>query len=156
MARYPLLEAMRAKAQLDHDEIAAPHKAAASRAMADARGEREARLGLERVMRSKVAPYVVETLGREVGTALEREIMKAAVGAMKAGPETTITVPTGMLMHADPHSIVSRVIDWWKRENAPRIDFRAYRGGIEQKQSITTVEVRVPEMRYRHKIADSI
>ena len=155
--KYPLLEAMRAQRQREEDEIAAPHRADAARSRRAAYEEREARLGLERIMGSKVAPFLVRELGATMGRELERRIVDAAIEATagkKTSPETTIVVPTSMLMYADPKTLVARVVDWWKRENAPRMEFRAFKGEMEIKSSVTTVEVRIPEMRYRHQVAD--
>lgn len=156
MSRYPLLDAMRARRQREEGDIAAPHKKRAEISAQVAREERAAREGLERIMQSKVAPRVLDEIGRTMGRELERAIMEAAVKALKVAPETTITVPTGMLMYADPKSMVSRVVDWWKMENAPKMKFRAFKGEMEFRQHVTTVEVSIPEMRYRQMVADEL
>lgn len=152
--RYPLLEMMRAKRLQREAEIAAPYVAEASRARQTAQLERDARQGLERAMSSKLAPMIFDRMAADIASELEHAILKAVVSAAKFAPETTITVPTGMLMHADRNSVVSRVVDWWKMETAPKISFRAVRGDMEIQSSVTTIEVRVPELRCRHAFAD--
>ncbi|MGE3914074.1 MAG: hypothetical protein AB7F78_00125 [Hyphomicrobiaceae bacterium] len=152
--RYPRLAMLRARRQRWENELAAPHRAAAGRALQVAREERAAREGLERIMRSSVAPAIMDHMARDMGRGFYGEIMKAMRGISALSGTTTITVPTGMLMGADRESIVFRVVDWWRSENVPRMSFRAIRGEMEHRDAVTVIEVQVPELRYRHRVAD--
>lgn len=154
--RYPKLAMMRAQRQRLEDEISAPHRAAAARSTQIAREERAAREGLERIMRSKAAPHIIEHLGREMGHGFYTEIMKAMHSIGSVTGTTTITVPTGMLLSCDRDSIVSKTVEWWKAETMPRMSFAAYKGEQEIKSGVTVIDVRVPELRYRHRMADTI
>ena len=105
-------------------------------------------------MRSKMAPVMVEQISREMGRGFYSEIMKALASLGGATATTTITVPTGMLLSADRDSVVSRVVDWWKSETMPRMSLRAFKGEGEFRQGVTMLDVRVPELHYRHAISD--
>ena len=137
-------------------EVAAPYKLLLDEALARERDARSALAGLERIMRSDLAPKIMDYVAHEMGRGFYTEIMKAlsSIGAVTG--TTTITVPTGMLLGADRDSIVARVIDWWKSETAPRMSFRAFKGEQEIQESVTVLDVRVPELRYRHRVADSV
>jgi hypothetical protein len=150
---YPKLAAMRAKRLAVETEIAAPYKAVADRMTAVASAERNAREGLERLLRSPVLDRVYDAIGRNLGEHVYREIMKT-LSAQKAYAETTtLVLPTGMLMSADPKSVVARVVDWWKSETAPRMRLRvdADPSAIVD-QSYTTLDIRLPEIGYRERV----
>lgn len=148
--KYPRLAAMRAQAQRREDEIAAPHRAAVDHARQIAREERTAREGLERLLRSPIIKQVVEKIGHEVGDHVYHEIMKAIASQRGFAATTTIEVPTSMLMAADPKSIVSRVVDWWKRETAPKMRVRAMADVATMHH--TVIDIRLPEMGYREAV----
>lgn len=153
--KFPMLHAMRARRNRIEAEIAAPYRAETVRANMLAAQERDARVGLERAMASRIAPMIIDDMSRNMSRALEREIMKASVQALKSEPTTKIEVPTGMLLRTDPRSIVSRVIDWWKLESAPRIMFRAIpRGDTPISSHVTRLRVSVPELHYEHMVED--
>lgn len=154
--RYPRLEMMRARRQLAENEITAPHRAAAEQAAQMARQERAAREGLERLMRSEIMPHLMKQVASEMGRGLYAEIMKALRGIGATTGTTTITVPTDMLLGADPDSIVARTIKWWKSETAPRMELRAFKGEQEIRNGVTMLEVRLPAMGYRHAVADGL
>lgn len=147
---------MRAKRELIEAEIAAPYRAETIRANMLAVQEREARAGLERIMRSEILPHILRSIGHKLGDAVHHEIMKA-VGKQKGfSSTTTLELPTSMLLSADPKSVVARVVDWWKQETAPRMSLRAFKGEMEVKSHVTVLDIRLPEMGYREHVADSI
>lgn len=156
MSSYPLLQAMRAKRERIEAEIAAPYRAETIRANMLAVQEREARAGLERIMRSEMLPHILREIGHKLGEGVHREIMKA-IGKQKGfSGTTTLELPTDMLLAADPKSVVARVVDWWKSETAPRMSLRAFKGDMEMKSHVTTLDIRLPEMGYREQVMDRI
>ena len=154
--KNPKLEMMRARRQAEINELAAPYIASAQRSAAMANEEREARRGLERVMRSEMLPRVMDHMAHSLGEYAFRGIREAVMKAGKFAPTTTIEVPTDMLMSGDPRSVIGRVVDWWKRETAPRMSVRAFKGMQGISQGVTVLDVRMPEMAYRHAMHDAI
>lgn len=152
----PKLAMMRAKRQAEVDELAAPYMAAARRSAAMAHEEREARLGLERVMRSKMLPAITDQVAHSLGEYAFKGIREAVMKASKFAPTTMIEVPTDMLMSGDPHSVICRVVDWWKAETAPKMSWRAFRGEMEISRGVTVLDVRMPEMSYRQHVVDHV
>ena len=156
MTRYPMLEAMRARRQQVEDDLSAPHRAAAEQAREIAHQEREARRGLEGIMRSELLPHVLREIGHKIGEAVHREIRKAVSQQRGLGGETTLTLPTYMLLEADPKSVVARVIEEWRYQTAPKIELRAFKGEAEVKNHTTVLDIRLPMMGYRHIVADQL
>ena len=153
--RYPLLAAMRAKADREEAEIAAPHAAQAARADMRAEQERSARVALERLMKNEIVPHVMREIGHRLGEGVHREIMKAISSQKSFTGTTRLEVPTDMLLSADPKSVVARVVDWWRSETAPRMRLYALKGDMDMQSRQTTIEVRVPELTYRHVVMDT-
>lgn len=154
MNGYTALALMRAKRERDEAEAAAPHIATAKRYAQIADEEKRARLGLERLLQSKLLPHVLEQIGRNLGEGVYREIMKAISSQKSFTGTTTLKLPTDMLMSADPKSIVARVVDWWKRDVAPKMSVSA--GAEISDRSVLTVDIRLPTMGYRERVHDYI
>lgn len=153
----PLLAAMRARRAQQEAEISAPHRAAAAQANQRAAEERKAREGLEALLRSKLLPHVLDEIGHKLGDAVHNEIMKAVSAQKGFGGTTTLQLPTDMLLSADRNSVVGRVVDWWKSEVAPRMDVRAHRDGAAPVKSHHTIlDIRLPQMGYRHAVMDTL
>lgn len=153
--RYPLLAAMRAKAEREEAEIAAPHAARAARADMRAEQERSARVALERMMKNEMLPHVMREIGHRLGDGVHREIMKAVSSQKSFTGTTRLELPTDMLLSADPKSVVARVVDWWRAETAPRMRLHAFKADVDLQHRQTTIEVRVPELTYRHVVMDT-
>lgn len=153
--RYPLLAAMRAKAEREEAEIAAPHVASANLANARAEQERSARAALEKLLRNEMLPHVVREIGHRLGEGVHREILQAISKQKSFTGTTHLELPTNMLLAADPKSVVARVVDWWRQETAPKMRLRAFKGEMDMRQMQTTIEVRVPELTYRHVVMDT-
>lgn len=145
MDGYTALALMRAKRARDEAELAAPHKARADE-------ERRARIGLERLLQSKLLPQVLEQIGRNLGQGVHREIMKAIGSQRSFTGMTTLELPTDMLLAADPKSIVARVVDWWRHDVAPKMSVSS---GLDiEDKHVLTVDIRLPEMGYRERVLD--
>jgi len=151
MTRYPLLAELRARRQRLEAEIAAPHAANAVRAWEEAARERREREALERIMGNKLLPHILEHIGHKLSERLYREIMQAVAKSETATGVTTLELPTEMLISADRKSIVSRVVDWWKMDCAPKVSFRA-RESVKSRS--TVLDIRLPAMGYREAIED--
>jgi hypothetical protein len=150
--KYPLLAAMRAKREQIEADLAAPHIAEARRAMALASAERDARVGLERLCQSKLMPYVMESVGRNLGEGVHREIMKAVSSQKSFTGTTKLELPTSMLMAADPESVIARVVEWWRRSVAPKMNLSAMMQPSDR--SVLVLDIRLPEMGYREAVHD--
>lgn len=154
MDGYTALALMRAKRARDEAEAAAPHIATAKRYAALADDERRARVGLERLLQSKLLPHVMAQVGRNLGEGVHREIMKA-VGSQKSYTgTTTLQLPTAMLLAADPESVVGRVVDWWRSSVAPKMSVSC--GTDVAELSVQVLDIRLPAMGYRERIYDQI
>jgi hypothetical protein len=143
---------MRAKYRSEEAEIAAPHKAEASRALALAREERDAREKLERLLQNKMLPHILEKIGHKLGDGVHREIMNAVSSQKSFTGITKLELPTSMLVSADPGSVVGRIVDTWRTKTAPRMSIRA--GVSPLDRSITVLDIRLPEMGYREQVLD--
>lgn len=154
MNGYTALMLMRAKRERDEAELAAPHIAAATHARSVADEERRARQGLERILQGKLLPHVMEEVGRNLGQGVHREIMKAITSQKSFAGTTTLELPTGMLMAADPKSVVARVVEWWRSSVAPKMSVSAMTDIAES--HVTTLDIRLPPMGYRERVFDNI
>lgn len=154
MSSYPLLQAMRARRDRIESEIAAPYRDETVRANVRAVQERETRVALERMMRNEILPHVLREIGRKLGAHVHDEIMRAIAKQQSLSGTTTLKLPTSMLLAADQTSVVARVVDWWKTETAPRMSLRAFKGEMEMKSGVTVLDIRLPEMGYRHHVED--
>jgi hypothetical protein len=110
---------------------------------------------LERAIGTEIGKHVVERIGSDMSRAVRREISKAAMKAIGSGADVfKIEVPTEELRWLDPDAIQSRVLEEWKDQAAPRL--RAYvdlDSPIALEECVTILDVRVPELGYRHHIA---
>lgn len=154
MDGHTALLMMRAKRLRDEAETAAPYKADVDRAREAANGERRAREGLERIMRSKLLPHILEDIGHKISLALHDEIMKAVCEQKDFSGMTTLSLPTGMLLAADQTSTVARVVDRWRNTVAPKMSFAA--GTEISSRGMTVLDIRLPEMGYREAVYDQI
>lgn len=151
--RYPLLTAMRAERKRREDEIAAPFIAETQRALAVAVAEQNARVGLERIMRSKFAPVLLDEIAHKFADYAYRGILDIARSKLALTGMVALEVPASMLHSADPRTTLGRIVDWWKREAAAKCSFRAVAdAGMEMTSSYSVIEVRVPEMAYRESV----
>jgi hypothetical protein len=152
MDGYTALLVMRAKRQALEAELAAPHKEAADRSAAIALEERRARQGLERLLASKMLPEIIQRFSRDVARYAQDGIWKAVAHASKASPTTTLEVPTDMLQYADPESVLSRVVDWWRNETLPKMEFRVDADMALAKSDMMVLDIRMPQMGYRQAV----
>jgi hypothetical protein len=154
MTQYPLLAALRATREREEAELAAPHIEAARRSAMIAAEERQARIGLERLLQSKLLPHVLKQVGHNLGEGVHREIMKAVSQQKGFSGTTTLRLPTEMLLAADPKSVVGRVVDWWRQDVAPKMSLSA--GTDIADRSVQVLDIRLPQMGYREAVWDGL
>jgi hypothetical protein len=152
-SRYPLLEALRAQRMREEAEIAAPYRAETIRANMLAVQEREARAGLENLIRNELLPHILRDVGHKLADGVDREIMKAIGQQRGFSGVTKLELPTDMLLMADPKSIVARVVEWWRRDVAPRMEVR---GVADVKRRATILDIRLPSMVYRERVIEDL
>lgn len=154
MTRFPLLEQLRAERERLEAEASAPVRARLSECQ-----DRAARLAaslrtLERMIGSEIGKHVVERIGHEVGRVLRIEIVKAlgSINASKPGL-FTLTLPTDALRFMDPQSIEREVLARFAEETAPQMSM-CVDETTPVNASVTVLDIRIPELGYRHAMAD--
>lgn len=152
--KYPLLARMRAERERREKELAAPYIAARDSALRVASSERNARAGLERLMRSEFAPEFLRIIAHKMADFAHREIFEALRKQTLISGTTKLELPTAMLMAHDRNSVVARVIDWWKRDCAEKVDFSTPGDAIAVEHHCVKVQVRIPEMRCVELVSD--
>lgn len=154
MSKYPRLAALRAQRERQEAEIAEPYLTSMLRAQREAATERAAREGLERIMSSKFAPQMFEHLAHDFAEGAKRHIMGVVRSAYPKGGVVSLEFLSDELRWADPDTLARRVVDHWKRECGPKIRFLAVPSEEDMKLRVTTVQVSIPELHYRHQMVD--
>ena len=125
---------------------------------------RNALRNLERLLGTKMAEHVMERINDSMVNAVRRQISKAVYKAHGQNPDPdwmiNVEVAASELRWLDPDSIERRVLEEWKRKSAQNLRARAVvdlRGDVPMDMPAATVlDIRVPELGYRHRILDSI
>lgn len=116
---------------------------------------REALRSLERVVGSRVGQVVIDDIGHKVSIEVRRQITEAAYkGYPKDGHEpVTIVVSADAIRWSDPKSLENHILREWKERSAPKMSVRTGSDRISAESvSHTVLDVRIPELGYRHAI----
>lgn len=150
MDGYTALLLMREKREREEAELTAPYAAEVAHLFAQTTEARRAYKRLEDTLRDQLLPHLLDQIGRKLGDGLYREVMKV-VAHSSMDEFATFTLPTRLLIAADPQSIVGRIVAEWKSQTMPRIKVSAMQA-LGREQSRSLLDVRIPELRYRESI----
>lgn len=115
---------------------------------------------LERVIGTEIGKRVVEHIGFDMSKAVRRHIMEAthkarqAEGASSVPAWIELQLSSSEVAWLDPESLERRVLEEWKYQTAPKLHaFVDITNPIALEQHVTVLDVRVPQLGYRHHIA---
>jgi hypothetical protein len=114
---------------------------------------------LERVIGTEIGKRVVEHIGFDMSKAVRKNIMQAVYKARQKGASSLpdlieLQLSSSEVAWLDPDALERRVLEEWKYQTAPKLRaFVDITSPIALEQHVTVLDVRVPELGYRHHIA---
>lgn len=115
---------------------------------------------LERVIGTEIGKRVVEHIGFDMSKAVRKSIMEAVFKAREAEGVSSMPDLIELQLFSrdvswlDPDSLERRVLEEWKYQAAPKLQaFVDITNPIALERHVTVLDVRVPQLGYRHHIA---
>lgn len=148
MGKFPLLEQMRAQRQRRDDEVTAPYRATISGLQSVNSALRATIRKIETAMGTEIGKHILDYVGEQISIKLMRIVHEAVSKAHRTSAAAVkITLPADIFRFSDPHSVQSDILRRYAQESAPRLSLRIDEDTPDQ---VTVVDIRLPELGYRH------
>jgi hypothetical protein len=97
---------------------------------------------------------MLDHLSRALAEGARRHIMERVRKIYPAGGVVQLEFLADELCWGDPDTIGSRVLAEYKRQCGPQMRFYALASVEDMSRGVTTVQVSIPELHYRHAMMD--
>jgi len=152
MAKFPLLEQLRAERLRQENEVTSPLRENIASLQRQIHQVTASLRVLERALGSEIGKIAVEYIGREVGSDLRQHILEATSKAYRMDNKVfTLAIPAEVVRFMDPHSLESEILQRFTDETAHRLSARAE---TRQEDRVTIMDIRIPELGYRRAMAE--
>lgn len=154
MAKYPLLDQLRAERERNEAEITAPFRSEIERAVGMISQLRATVRAMERVLGTEIGKQMAAYIADQVSRKVWQLVMEASAKAAQRPTEpVTLTLSAETLRFMDPRSLESEILARYSSETVPSL-----RLGVEERVSdcVTVIDIRIPELGYRHAMAQSL
>jgi hypothetical protein len=152
VTKFPLLEQLRAEHERHEAEITQPFQAELQQAATMISQLRATVRGMERALGTKIGQEMSAMIADQMSAKVRQMVMEAAAKASRHPTEPiTIHLSAETLRFMDPRSLESEILRRYARETVPALRFRV---DVRPTDCVTVVDIRIPELGYRHAMAD--